>query len=239
MKRLIILITALAAVVFAAPVSAKDFDPYMIQIGYTGAPDDTAYVDILVKLPADDPMYTDMGAQPRRIKKGWLDDDSNAVYEYENLLIDPDDEIVKYDTDGYVSLTCHHRCVRLLTINTDGIGGYYSKIMQQLELTRDMGINITDIYEKYGDLKAAFVDEHGNILKVTELSRTEYNNSEPYAFIVNGDKLTLRLFGSGDKSEMTALVKAGITAAGIMAVLGVAAAVSTFVSRRKKRGEDR
>ncbi|MBR1382912.1 MAG: hypothetical protein IJ555_03745 [Ruminococcus sp.] len=194
-------------------------------------------MDILARLPKDDELYTDFNVRPRRIKKGYLDDDGNAVYEYTDILTDPDDEIAVYCEDGYVSLTCHCRAVRLLTLNSDGIGGYYKSQMQELTLSREMGVSIADIYDRYGGLKAAFVDGSGKILRVSDVCDTEYTTSEPYAIIINGGRLTLRLYGTGDKSTISALAKAALTAVGVMMIFALIVLMINIANKRKKKKE--
>lgn len=219
-----VIIALFIGVVFALSANALDFDPCIVDMGYSTVPEGTEYVDILVKMPKDSSEYRSFNVKPRRIQKGYLDEEGKTVYEYTDISIDEQSEIAKYDNDGYISLTVHSSYVRMLTINSNGIGGNYKKAMQTLELYSGTGIE--DIYKKYGSFKAAYVGKYGEVLKVTDSFDTEYDNADSYAFIINGDRLTLRLFGLGDASAAHRFIKAA--AAAIAAVLAVTAVTLLF-----------
>lgn len=128
-------------------------------IVYENAPENTAYVDILVKLPESSADYVDFAK--------WDDPP------YEDITITPDSEIAKLNNDGFVSLSVHYR-------NSKG----FFKTGIQLDDA------ITDINERFGKFKAAYVDSSGNLLKITDASRTRFDPKKPSGFILNGDSLT-------------------------------------------------
>ena len=236
------LISAFAALVFgivaALPAHALDFDSFKADVSWADAPDGTAYLDILIQLPEDSPEYTQFNAPPRRISKGYLDEAGNAVYEYESLNIDEGSEIALYSEGGYVSLTCHYRGLRLMTVNGNDKDGYFKQVKQELALYRDsrfdLSPDITELYEKYGGFKAAYVDENGKVLGVTSECEAIYDADDPYALIADGDKLTFRIFGYGDPKTIGKMIMAAIIAVGVLIVVSVI--VLCFVLRLFGRG---
>lgn len=198
MKRVLALLSVLAvSVLLAVSAAALDFDPYKADVSWDNAPEGTAYLDILIKLPEDDAAYTSFNAPPRRIAKGTIDKEERAVYEYESLNITSESEIAKYQNGGYVSMTCHYRYLRTMTISGNDKEGYFDRVKQKLELYAGTAPDLTDIHKKYGDLKAAYVDQNGKVLGVTDSFEVMYDKSEPYALVADGGKLTFRIFGSG------------------------------------------
>ena len=239
MKKLITVFAALIIGIIAAmPVYALDFDSFRADVSWADAPEGTAYLDILIRLPKDDPGYTAFNSPPRRILGGYLDKDENAVYEYESLNIGESSEIASYSEGGYVSLACHYRGLRLMTINGNDKDGYYKQVKQELSLYRDSRFDfypdITELYEKYGDFKAAYVDENGKVLSVTSECEVIYNAHEPYALVAEGDKLTFRVFGYGDTKTIGKMIMAAIIAVGVMIIVSVI--VLCFVQRLFGRG---
>jgi len=236
------LITILAAIIFCTvtvmPANALDFDSFMADVSWGGAPEGTAYLDILIDLPKSDPQYTEFNSPPRRIARGYLDEAGNAVYEYESLNIDEGSEIALYSEGGYVSLTCHYRGLRLMTVNGSDKDGYFKQVKQELALYRDsrfdLSPDITELYEKYGSFKAAYVDENGKVLGVTSECEAIYNSHEPYALIADGDKLTFRIFGFGDPKTIGKMIMAAIIAVGVLIIVSVI--VLCFVLRLFGRG---
>ncbi|MBO6140908.1 MAG: hypothetical protein J6O40_03850 [Ruminococcus sp.] len=239
MKKLITVFAALIIGIIAAmPVYALDFDSFRADVSWADAPEGTAYLDILIRLPKDDPGYTEFNAPPRRISRGYLDKDENAVYEYESLNIGESSEIARYSEDGYVSLACHYRGLRLMTINGNDKDGYFKQVKQELSLYRDsrfdLSPDITELREKYGDFKAAYVDENGKVLGVTSECEVIYDAHEPYALVAEGDKLTFRIFGYGDPKTIGKMIMAAIIAVGALIIVSVI--VLCFVLRLFGRG---
>ena len=78
------LITILAAIIFCTvtvlPAHALDFDSFRADVSWGGAPEGTAYLDILIDLPKSHPQSTQINPPPRRISKGYLDTPANAGY---------------------------------------------------------------------------------------------------------------------------------------------------------------
>ncbi|MCM1508134.1 MAG: hypothetical protein NC177_13545 [Ruminococcus flavefaciens] len=157
---------------------ALDFDPDMIHICADDVLENTVYIDILVPLDKDSNDYTDFRSPPL-----WYVENG----ENKPLLIDEDSQIAKYNDNGYGSITLHTEYVKQVEIYTSVICLNYT---------------VDNIYEKFKDFKAVYVDENGNILKITDTFSVEYSSKDPYAFIVNDNNLTLRIYGSSPIAEI-------------------------------------
>ena len=101
-KGILIATIGVLLIVFIMPLVhtlGEDFDDRAPSIAFKNAPENTAYVDILVKLPESSADYVDFAE--------WA---APAA----ELSITPDSEIAKLNDEGYVSLSVHYRgCVRL------------------------------------------------------------------------------------------------------------------------------
>lgn len=159
-----------------SPVYALDFDPCQIFIYTDNVPENTAYVDILVPLDKESNDYVDFRNPP--------------LYYGENklLFIDENSQIAKYNDNGYCSLSIHTEYLRNFEV-------YDSRYICLTD-------KVTSIYEKFKDFRAVYVDENGNILKMTDTFSVEYDVRNPYAFIVNDNNLTLRIYGSSPIAEI-------------------------------------
>ncbi len=87
--------------------------------------------------------------------------------------------------------------------------------------------NFSALREKYGALKAAYVDEKGNILGVTETSEWDYNGGKHYALRADGSSLLITFPGRAPAEEKAALIILfgieGIVAAALIVVIALAA----------------
>ena len=84
-------------------VYALDFDPKRIHICADNAPENTAYIDILVPLDKSSSYYANFRNPP--------------LYYVENgknkpLFIDEDSQIAKYNDNGYGSISLHTKYVK-------------------------------------------------------------------------------------------------------------------------------
>lgn len=195
------------AVVYAAVIAfmsifplnafALDFDPYQVELEWSNAPENTAYIDILVKMDTDDENYVDFTVPPKKLAEKYIEN-GTSKYKYENLTIDRNSEIARLNDDGYVSLSLHHKSSGGITIWDD------STAFCQLNCSMDKdglehnsespNCDILTISKDYGRFKCAYVDEKGNVLGITGKSRKTYAK-ESYAVIADEDDLTFRIFG--------------------------------------------
>lgn len=169
-------------VTFIGTIS-DDFGDYNPSINYKNVPENTAYVDILVKLPESSEDYVDFARWTYPLQK------SDTA-----LSITLDSEITRLNDDGYVSLSVHYR----------GCTGFSDNAC----LLLSEKLTITDIKKRYGSFKAAYVDENGNVLKITKASRTRYNPKRPSSFSVSGDTLIFTQWGISPLQHILLLVSA-------------------------------
>ena len=239
MKRLFSIAAALMLLIAAVmPAAALDFDPYRADVSWESekAPEGTVWLDILIKLPESDEAYTDFGAPPRRIKRGYLDKSENTVYEYESLNVNADSEIACYDKDGYVSMTCHYRGLRMMTVNGSEKDGYYNNVKQELDLYSGY-CTTEELYEKYGSFRAAYVDQNGQVLGVANVFEEMYKPDEPYALVAQGGRLVFRISGTGFGDVIEKMLRYGLIAVLITVIAAAAAAVILLI--RRKPDEDK
>lgn len=177
---------------------SEEFGDYSPKIAFDNAPEGTVYVDILVKLPKSSEDYVDFAEWELRPQKhvymevtGAVEDDTGRITErtltesvYVELSITPDSEIAKLNDDGYVSLSVHYAGSR-------GISD--SSLRLDYHLGRRS--EITAINRRYGSFKAAYVDEDGKVLGITNTARTRYDPKEPSSFSVSGDTLIFTKWG--------------------------------------------
>ncbi|MBQ9899177.1 MAG: hypothetical protein IJM44_06970 [Ruminococcus sp.] len=206
-KRFFAIFTALLTLLCIVPLGAYalDFDPYTVEISFSGAPEGTYYVDLLVKMDSSDEHYTDFNAPPqcfvRRYNAG-----GNTHFDYTDLPgITSDSGIAKYNTDGYVSLLCHYSGAGMTIYdseyNRDKFHNY--DMFAKLSIPHEHGYpDFIGISDKYGAIRAAYVGKDGNVLGVTKKAETDYDFHEPYAFITDGDKLTFRIFGTSPAANI-------------------------------------
>ncbi|MDE6727872.1 MAG: hypothetical protein K2J80_08030 [Oscillospiraceae bacterium] len=173
-----------------------EFGDYSPKITFDNAPENTAYVDILVKLPEGSEDYVDFAEWDHTPKKlvylevtEAVEDDAGRITErtltesvYVELSITPDSEIAKLNSDGYVSLSVHYAGSRGISDSS-------------LRLDESIRNEITAIKKRYGSFKAAYVDENGKVLGITKAARTRYNPKKPSSFSVNGDTLIFTKWG--------------------------------------------
>ena len=160
-----IIVFPVVFIITLAGIRGEEFDDRVPSIDFENVPENTAYVDILVKLPESSADYVDFAE--------W-DSPPQALAGYEDIMITPDSEIAKLNDNGYVSLSVHYR----------GCMGFSET--GQLLLNDD----IITVSKRYGQFKAAYADSSGNVLDITKVSRTRFDPKEPSGFIVSGDKLT-------------------------------------------------
>lgn len=189
--------------IFPLNAFALDFDPYMPELEWSNAPENTAYIDILVKMDTDDENYVDFTVPPKRMTERYIEN-GTTKYRYENLPIDENSEIAQFNGDGWVSLSLHHKGSGGIAIWTNPVlclDCCYDKDGLKEKSDRTY-CDIRKISKDYGRFKCAYVDENGNVLGITGKSGKSYNTSEPYAVIADGDNVTLRIFGMSPIAEI-------------------------------------
>lgn len=159
---------------------------HMPELVFENAPEGTAYIDPLVRLDALDDYYTVFATPPYKAVTVYYDD--SDIPDYELLGIDMSSEIAQYHEDGYVSLSFHY--------GLSGGVAFWSNDKMFLEFLSWTNENRIDrIYERCGGFRAAYVDENGNVLGVTEPAVLVYDDTKNTAFLADGSSLTLRVWG--------------------------------------------
>lgn len=190
--------------VFPLNAYALDFDSHQVELEWSNAPENTAYIDILVKMDMDDEDYVDFTSPPKKLIGTYIDENGTTKYKYEDLPIDKNSGIAGLNDNGWISLSLHHKSSGGITIwnNTFlNLDSYMDK--DGLKRKPDMSnCDILTISKKYDKFKCAYVDENGNVLGITDKSKKSYSMSNPYAVIANGDNVVFRIFGMSPFVEM-------------------------------------
>lgn len=223
-------------VLLIAILWSGEYGEFWPPITYKNAPENTAYVDILVKLPEDSEDYVDFAEWEEPPKKVLNSENvgkpvyhsSTQTYSriqpiYEELSITPDSEIAKLNADGYVSLSVHYAG---------------SKGFRDTDLCLDYlhsSNEITAIKKRYGKFKAANVDENGNVLGITKASRTRYSSNEPSSFTANGDKL---IFTKWDTTLLDVLFLVTLFGEPVAVVLLIVCIVLNELQNKQLRSDE-
>lgn len=200
--RLLPVIVAVAAAVIILPLllvglrakwnvgydtSDRSFTRYEPELIFVHAPEGTAYIDPLVKLDVDDEHYIEFAAPPQMAVIVSEEETDGRGWEWYTLNVDEESEITRLRRDGFVSLSQHYTPRVVITLDLDARTSLYLDSMYSESIDR--------IFEKYGGFRAAYVDENGNVLGVTEPAVRVYDNVLPTAFIADGNTLTFRVHG--------------------------------------------
>lgn len=195
------------------------YDCSYMKISFKNAPENTAYVDLLIKIDADDPRLAPYDLSPKvyRARKK----DNGHGYDYEPMNIDENSEIALLNDDGYVSFIMH------------GFGGY------DITVYEDGRIILSSAGGFYGDFKAAYVDENGNVLKITEPAKQKYNGREFYTLSANGDRAVFANSCRPEWAEMTVYFGAYIIegAAFLALIVFIVLAIVAAVRRKLERSK--
>lgn len=169
---LIVLMSSLMTLnVFATDYDTAGFDIYYIP---ENAPQGTVYVDILARIDKDDENYTDFN-DSMNIEIG---KDESGFSLMDKPDITSESEIVSFDKDDYVSLTFHHKQVGYVRIDN---GSIYVNLNTEYDM-----VSVCKDYKKF---KAAYVDDKGNILEVTNAVRVSPTDHTWYRFYLDGNSL--------------------------------------------------
>lgn len=100
------------------------------------------------------------------------------------------------------------------------------------------GTNFSALREKYGALKAAYVDKNGNVLGVTETAEWSYNGGRRYALRADGGSLLITFPGRAPAEERAALFILfgieGMVVAALIVIIALAA-VNRFLETSERR----
>lgn len=205
MKKFIAVVYATVIVfmsIFPLNAFALHFDSGLVELEWSNAPENTAYIDILVKMDTDDENYVDFTVPPKRMTGKYLEN-GTTKFRYEDMPIDKNSEIAQLNDDGWVSLSLHHKY-------SGGIVEYSDRMILDLNSYYDKdgitikygGGDILTISKDYGRFKCAYVDENGNVLGITGKSKKSYSMTEPYSVTADGDDVVFNIFGMSPFAEI-------------------------------------
>ena len=160
--RYLVVILNVAMVILLLPfrVLANGPEPmpwYSIEID--NPPDSMAYVDLLIYLPANDPMYTDLISD--NLPDGFSE---NA-------------EIITYCENNYRSYTFHYQgALSVIDPNAQSIVTFFAD-----DTGSDVRYAHADDIAQRGDIRLAILDTNGNILKISPLLPQNSNEFMAYS----------------------------------------------------------
>ena len=232
-RRIIPILTAvILSLCLALPASAYDVDYGKVSISIANAPEGTAYVELLVPIfdiPEKhfktheykvDLTQTYYSGKDETLGNGYTVSDRRLRDDKKELTIDTDSEIAKYvDEDGYVSLLAHTDLVNDYTVYekysnealvsrncTMYLSGYDSYRIESSGYC--YGVDLNYLEDKFGKIKAAYVDENGHILGVTSAYKADRGNR--WGISVSGDALRLTLDDHWDGFFLAILAHLGV-----------------------------
>lgn len=174
-------------------------DHLNMKISFKNAPENTVYVDLLIKADADGPRLAPYDPSPKIYRA--LKKENGHGYDYVPMNINENSEIALLNDDGYVSFIMH------------GFGGYDNTVYE------DGRIILSSAGGFHGDFKAAYVDENGNVLKITEPAKQKYNGSDLCTLSADSDRAVFANPCRPDWAEMTAYFGAYIIEGAALAAL--------------------
>ena len=225
---------ALAAAVMmiacAMPAFAREIDTTKAYLEINNAPEGTAMIEILV--PAAHAGDSLCETQDFTVKKETSRYKTVQRYynltdkENQDIVIGKDSEIAQYnDDDGYFSICAHTDSVKEIKLYVSTYDDDESKTerkcllyLQDSAKNGKPSVDIKELEKMFGKFKAAYIDEKGNILGVTEVFEVAYAD-EDYAFKADGNKLTLVMNNYAETVKSTLLVNFGFPVIIFIAVL--------------------
>lgn len=189
-------------------------DHLNMEISFKNAPENTVYVDLLIKENADDARTVSPDTEPKIYRERKKEDGGSECIP---LNINENSEIALLNDDGYISYTMHHHGD--ITIYDSG------------RIIFDSPIG------PHGDLKAAYVDENGNVLGITETASQGYNGEHHFTLSADGDRAAFAKPCRPDWAEAAAVYGAFIIegAAFLALIVFIVLAIVSVVKRRLER----
>lgn len=172
----------------AAGISFVGVYPLDVELSFKNAPENTAFVDMLVEREGSG-KFSEFTEPPKRYTGYTTDENGSARPAYELLDIGGDSEIARLDDNGFVSVAAHYGHLNILENGS-------------MRLFADDGTLPVPSYvcEDFR-AKAAYVDENGNVLGITDLAKQRYNGSRDYTLSADGGSLVLGYPGRPDWFE--------------------------------------
>ena len=255
-QRIIPILTAvILSLCLALPAFAREINTNRLSLEMKNAPEGTAIIEILVPSePADDCLCETRDFTVKKkishYETTQLSDSSGSRPNYsfkskedKDIVISKDSEIAKYsDDDGYISLSAHTDGVVETTLNVNTYddtkaeknNGIYLQIADKNPASL---ADINALKSKFEKFKAAYIDEKGNVLGVTDEFEVTYAD-EQYAFKADGNKLTLVMNNYTETVKSTLFISFGFPVIIFIAVLiAVFAAALLFCLLAAKKNQ--
>ncbi len=250
-QKMICLMSAfIIAVGCAMPAFARVIDAREILLDINNAPEGTTMIEILVPssnasdlLCEKQDFTVKMKISRYKTTQGHYD---LADKEEKDTVISKDSEIAKYtDEDGFVSISARTNYVRKIMLYLNTYDNDDRKTERKCLLyLRDSAENgkpsedIGELESRFGKFKAAYINEKGDILGVTDEFEV-VDADEQYAFKADGNKLTLVMNNYAETVKSTLLVNLGfpviIFIAVLIAVFITALVLFIWASQRNKK----
>lgn len=152
--------------------------PSYLRLSFKNAPENTAYIDLLVEMDTGDSVYVPFTEPPR--KRTGTSPDGSAVYE--TLNIDESSAVTTLNDGGLVSFSLHYSESTGVLILDNG---------SMLFTTRNYFMPIPGVPDEDARIKAAYVDKNGNVLGITDAAKSRYVGGSGYVLRVDGDRLVI------------------------------------------------
>lgn len=200
------------------------------ELKFNNAPEGTAYIDPLVKLGESDEHYAYFTSPPQMLMPIHSEYDEGEDWEFQYLNVTEESEIARLRRDGFVSLSLHYTPHVNVQFNA-------KKESYLVFYGAEASDNINEIFEKYGGLRAAYVDENGNVIGVTDRAVRVYDNTLPSTLIADGSTLTLVVNGlpAWQSAVLSALTLAEFALIAALFVLLLIVIMKKLLPEQEKR----
>lgn len=146
--------------------------PFDLSLSFKNAPENTAYIDLLIEIDTIDGRYVPFTEPPRK----------RNDTDFTPLNIDENSEIATLNDGGYISRSLH---------NSDSAGVLIFENGSMRISTKGYPLPIPGSPNESGAIKAAYVDENGCVLGVTDTARQRYVGGSDHVLKANGSDLVL------------------------------------------------
>lgn len=175
-----VIITLICFIIMPVTAHAWSCDDYRLFLESKNSPEGTFYVDLLVKMDNTNENWTDFTRQPQKVEGEMITD----------IPIGADSDIAKYNEDGFVSFAFHSTQVKDLRFERDLV-------------YMDLKCEAQEVFDT-NTIKAAYVDENGKILDITDIALSDQALYTPYTLRANGHNATLLSVGIPDETAKEA-----------------------------------
>ena len=202
--------------------------PLRIDISAKNVPENTAYVDLLIPMNKDDSNYTAFATPPKICTGKTTSENGRTKRIYNNLNIDENSGIAQLNDDGFMSFSLHNSDSSGITIYEDG-NMALSVQVGVLPIPLDPNEDVR--------VKAAYVDENGNVLGITDIAEQSYKGNGGYTLSANGGRLVLGYPGRAPwVMKMAVCILLAVECASfLLLIVFIVLAIVTAIKKKRKR----